>query len=333
MSHDYKNDVHNDLVGTRRFQEYVREPPAIAFLNDVIKFQRSAVRDWNQVCDEVTLSYNMGFVGVREDLSDGATSVILKVLLKFGVLIYNEDETWALHKYAKLCWLYCFGNHKTIKNSSAFVNKLSNCSLLFEETSIQSEIFLEAFNKVLFLPGNWHTGMNMLQSIYKLFWTNLLKPLRDLLGWKRISKDVWSCYYQALQLVKYTNNVVSSYLIQAFISHHILSYEDCILDGAPGDLLCSIAIDFQQFLIQSINHSSDDHLKLIVNFLFVSSNFLEFVLAYQNQDSIGIETGYLSFAPICKILGQVKYLEATWEQMDALYCNFPYSRTQEVRMN
>jgi hypothetical protein len=224
ISHNYKNDVHNDLVGTQQFQEYVQEPSAIAFFNDVIKFQRSAVRDWNQVCDEVTLSYNMGFVGVREDSSDGAVSVILDMLLKFGVLIYNENETWALHKYAKLCRLYCFGDRKTIENSSAFVDKLSNRSLSFEETSIQAEIFLEAFDKVMFLPGDWHTGMNMLQSIYKLFWTNLLRPLRDLLGGKRTSKDVRLCYYQASRLVKYTNNVVSSYLIQAFISHHVSSY-------------------------------------------------------------------------------------------------------------
>ncbi len=41
----------------------------------------------------MTLLYNMGFVGVREDLSDGAASVILDMLLKFGVLIYNEDKT------------------------------------------------------------------------------------------------------------------------------------------------------------------------------------------------------------------------------------------------
>jgi hypothetical protein len=32
--------------------------------------------------------------------------------------------------------------------------------------------------------------MNMLQLIYKLFWTDLLKPFQELLGWKRISKDV-----------------------------------------------------------------------------------------------------------------------------------------------
>jgi hypothetical protein len=156
----------------------------------VTNFQMLAVTDWNEFQDNVTLSYNMGFVGVREDSSDGVVLVILDMLLKFGVLVYNQDETWSLHWLAKLCHFYCFGDQKMIENSSAFVKKLSNQNLSFEESSLQAEIFLDAFDKVMFFPGDWHTGMNMLQSIYKLFWINLFKPLRDILGWKRISKDV-----------------------------------------------------------------------------------------------------------------------------------------------
>jgi hypothetical protein len=48
----------------------------------------------------------MGFVGVREDLSDGAAAVILDMLLKFGVLIYDQNGTWKLHQYANLHQLY-----------------------------------------------------------------------------------------------------------------------------------------------------------------------------------------------------------------------------------
>ena len=112
------------------------------------------MRDWNLKCDVVTLSFNMGFVGVREDSSNGVAAVILDMLLKFGVLVYKDNETWALHKFAKVRWLDCFGDRETIKNSSAFVIKLSNRSLSFEETSIQAEIFLGAFDQVMFLPGD-----------------------------------------------------------------------------------------------------------------------------------------------------------------------------------
>ncbi len=58
---------------------------------------------------------------------------------------------------------------------------------------------------------------------------------------------------------------------------------------------------FQLFLKRSLHPSTDEHLKLIVNFLLVSGEFLEFVLLYQSH-SIIIETGYKWFAPIWKIL-------------------------------
>ncbi len=103
-------------------------------------------------------------------------------------------------------------------------------------------------------------------------------------------------------------------------------------DDETGDVLCLMAIDFQVFLSQLLE-STDEHIMLIVNFLLVSLEFLEFVLLYRSQDSIIIESGNKWFAPIWKVLGQVKYLEAIWEQMDALYGTFPYSRTQEIRIN
>ena len=99
-----------------------------------------------------------------------------------------------------------------------------------------------------------------------------------------------------------------------------------------ANLLTSIAIDFDNFLKCSLS-SHDVHLKLVVNFRIVLSDFLGFVQAYRSQESITIENGYKLFAPIWKILGQAKYLEATWEQMDTLYGSFPYSRLQEIRIN
>ena len=121
--------------------------------------------DWNIFAGDVTLLYSMGFVGVCEDSSDGAAAIILDMFLKFGVLVYNQDKMWSIHRFAKVHWLYCFGDRERIEYSSAFVNKLSNCSLLFEKSSLQAETFLDAFARVMFLPGDCHTGINMLQTI------------------------------------------------------------------------------------------------------------------------------------------------------------------------
>ena len=264
----------------------------------------------------------MGFVGVREDSSDGAAAVILDMLLKFGVPIYNNDGSWKLHRFANLHQLFCFGDCKTIENGT-FVDKLSNCSLPFKQSIMQAEIFLNAFNRVMFLPGDWHAGMNMLQSIvYKIFWEDLLKPFRDLLKWKRISNDVRDCYFWASRLVQYSNDVILSYPIWFFISHFHKNYDDRMNQDETANVLCSIAINFDEFLSRSLS-STEEHLTLIVNFLIVSSDFLAFVQAYQLQDSISVENGYKMFVPIWKILGQTKYLEAKWEQMDSLYSIFP----------
>ncbi len=248
---------------------------------------------------------------MREDSSHGATLVILNMLLKFVVLIYNNnnDETWALHRFAKLRRFYCFGDRKTIKNSSAFVIKLSNHSLSFDESSIQAEIFLEAFETVMFMPGNWHTGMNMLQSIYKLFWTDLLKPLGDKLGWKRIAKDVRSCYIQASRLVIYLNNVTLSNLVRAFLSSRFETYEVRMIDDDPGNMRSLMAIDFQLFLNRLLYPFADEHLKLIVIFLLVPGEFLEFCFVlsvtgqYHDRDQVEVVCTNMEDTWTGKILG------------------------------
>jgi hypothetical protein len=59
---------------------------------------------------------------------------------------------------------------------------LSHKPVTFEELSIQAEILLESFSNIIFLPGDWYTGMNMLQSIYKVFWGVILNPMKMFLG-------------------------------------------------------------------------------------------------------------------------------------------------------
>ena len=101
--------------------------------------------DWNPNADKVTMSFNMGFVGIREDSSAGAGSVVLDMLLKFGLLQYNDGNTWELAADINSQRLYSFGDRKSNKNCSVFLSTLSHRPLSFEESSIQAEIFLELF--------------------------------------------------------------------------------------------------------------------------------------------------------------------------------------------
>jgi hypothetical protein len=99
LSHEYNIDLNRNVLP--KYEAYTRQPLAMAFFKTVFEFQQAAVGDGNKTRDDITLSYNMGFVGVREDSSDGAAAVILDMLLKFGVLVYNQDKAWALHRFCE----------------------------------------------------------------------------------------------------------------------------------------------------------------------------------------------------------------------------------------
>ena len=109
--------------------------------------------DWNANADNVTLSFNMGFVGIREDSAAGAGSVVLDMLLKFGLLKYSDNNTWDIAADINKSRLYSFGDRKSNENCSAFVSTLSHRPLTFEESSMQAEIFLESFQNIMFQPG------------------------------------------------------------------------------------------------------------------------------------------------------------------------------------
>ncbi len=158
------------------------------------------------------------------------------------------------------------------------MTKLSKRSLSFEESSLQAEIFLDALNRVIFLPCDCHSGLNMLQSIYKLFWLDLLEPFRDFLQCKCVSKDIQGCYFQALQLLHYSDKDISLYLI--CLQRNQECYEVSMSEEEPSNVLCQIALDFEMFLSCALL-SSNKHLKLVVNFILVLSDFLEFLGAYR----------------------------------------------------
>ena len=117
-----------------KFNEYCSATDSKRVFTAAYKFQRKAVLGWNPNADEVTMSFNMGFIGIREDSAVGAGSVVLDMLLKFGLLQYNDDNTWELAADINSRRLYSFGDRKSNKNCTAFVSTLSHRPLTFEES-------------------------------------------------------------------------------------------------------------------------------------------------------------------------------------------------------
>jgi hypothetical protein len=53
------------------------------------------------------------------------------------------------------------------------------------------------------LPLDWHTGLNMVQFIFNVMYVGFLDQFQSLLGWKKVNKDVSSCYFQATWLMTF----------------------------------------------------------------------------------------------------------------------------------
>ena len=85
-------------------------------------------------------------------------------------------------------------------------------TLSLEEKSEFAELILDVFDRVLFAPEDWHTGMNMMQSIYSIYCHLLLKHTQSWLKIARLSKDIRSCYYKAHKLVMFCKQEFTRYL-------------------------------------------------------------------------------------------------------------------------
>jgi hypothetical protein len=98
-----------------KFNEYCSTEDSLQFFNAAYKIQRKAVLDWNANADDVTMLFNMGFVGIQEDSAAGAGSVVLDMLLKFGLLKYNDNNTWDIAADINKSRLHSFGERKRMR--------------------------------------------------------------------------------------------------------------------------------------------------------------------------------------------------------------------------
>ena len=67
--------------------------------------------------------------------------------------------------------------------------------------------------------------------------------------------------------------------------------------------------------------------------LEMTGDLLNFHDACGVGDSIGIKHAYLKHLPVWLLLGQNKYVEISYSQMEIYYADNPYSRLNELRIN
>ena len=270
---------------------------AVAFFAANRTFQDDAVQKWNPHTEDVTDSLFLGFVGVKEDNRPGCATVALDLLLKGCTLHEVHCGVWALDKNHHLHRNYIFGDQKSIENMNGFVSELRGRKVSLEVEGDNANIFEEALNTVMQLPGDWHTGLNMSQSIFKCFWTPLLEPMKDFLGWKRVNDKVSSCYYQATRLIKLVNEELHRFFLHSFVSKNWPQYKTQLIDGANStilgaNLICKISHEYQLYLRDCEDNSTDEFMKMASLFLHMSDDLFLFIQSYQCGDAIAIEKGY-----------------------------------------
>ena len=173
----------------------------------------------------------LGILPIDEKDSVGAATAFLDMCIKFGTLEEVENGTFAKTKIADLDIkrMHAVGDRATLENCSSFENRLADQGTTTDASYGQSEVFLETFDGTVFWPGDWHTGMNMLQSIHKVYWDNFLGPLRDILRWTRLRKDCRDNY-----LTKFANREALRYLWHGYVTKHFPTYEAMVSQTEDG---------------------------------------------------------------------------------------------------
>ena len=258
------------------------------------------------MADKVTQSLLLGVVGINESDAEGATTCLLDISMRFGMVFEEEKCAWRTGWDATRRRMYVNGNRKSNENTESFCEKAQDRTLSLDGQSLNTETYIDVLEKTLFGLGDWHGGMNMIQTINKVYWDVLIDPIRDMLCWQRATKDCRSCYYQCSKLVLFLNREWCRYLWHRFVSDHWPTCKEMMSVGNDANVMTQLALDFRTYIVSGYDDTDtgDEHLRFVCGFVLMSNIFKSFVDSYRVQDSIGIEQGYREMAPAWKINGQ-----------------------------
>jgi hypothetical protein len=297
-------------------------------------FRKDAVLFWNKDGSTLTYMNILRLIGVDEASAVECGGIALDLLRHNGVLVYSiEKSLWILSDNWEEKMVVLFGDMKTVDNINLIKDMIKK-----SPRNISLNIFEKALSRVILVPGDWHAGLVKLISINKIFYDGFLEVFQKLLGWKNIGKDARKCYYQNCRLVMLVNHMLTDVMFCEYYSanypHLNASFDQSTTEPQQynANIYAFLAKSFTSYLKSNLS-STDQWLCLCSNFLLMSRDLFDFIKAYRNSDSIILELYYERFAPICHVLGQHRYLERVWKQMEQLYLYINYFKLQVIGMN
>jgi hypothetical protein len=312
------------------FERVSQSTESKEMFQNVTKFRNDAVEKWNPYNRTVTETNWLGLVGLDEARSDGTGAVVVDLQARAGMLDYDGNKFTCAEDIDQR-WMLMFGDVKTVDNINLINDMIqkTNARGGLSDNSDQLDVFEKALDRLLDIPGDWHAGLAMLQSIFHLYFPGYLEQFKFLLKWKNYSKDCRKNYYQASRAVMFQNKVVSTFLFHKFIQK-LDALRRKFGDGSDADFMYFIAVEFKAWL-KALIVQDDQWLALNASFVLMSNDFLRFVKSYRGGDSIAIEQGYRIFCPIWRLNGQHRYYQRHWTQQEVLFGRAPFYVLQIIR--
>ena len=124
--------------------------------------------------------------------------------------------------------LIMVGNGLSQIRARQFSDLIDKTSTLFGPRHETTLMLQKAFNQVIFIPGDLHSGgFHILQIVYNLFYGTIIQKVQTVLQWKRIcGSNVSKCYQQAASLATIT--------AQEMERHHISEYFKGVCSSADA---------------------------------------------------------------------------------------------------
>ena len=333
------NDLQHQSNNVFHLYQFVEtcsmDGPQMLF-NKCGKWQDEIVRIWDILGKNPAEINYMGVQPVSEASAHGCGGLALDLCRKFGLIVQDSEGKWVKSDEFERKRALIFGDVKTCDNIDLILNRVRDRepnTVVSEEGAAVIEAALE---KLVVIPGDWHAGLCMLQSIFDIYWEGFLQPFSRVNKTSRVSKDVSQNYYTSSKLVLYVRESLIANMMHGFVSSALVvlraEFNAGEQDLSDENFVCFVASAFQTYL--SCLHESDDTwLRMCAMFLHLTDDFFRFVASYRCGDSIGIEVGYQNFLPVWRSLGHTRYLERHWRQLEVLFGGLIFHELEELRRN
>ena len=131
--------------------------------------------------------------------------------------------------------IYLFGDAKTIENVAKFMREMQDQKVTYTVANLQ------ALTRIVQLPGDWHDGLDMIQSIYNMYHFVFLDQVQNQLEWKRINQQVRT----ASRLTEFVHDKLMRFFVHEFVS--ICGRSARELSLSDNQFICKVATKFRYF--------------------------------------------------------------------------------------